>query len=73
MCVYVCVCSVHLRVAEKLDVVVGRDGGVQNMELHGMILLRISDPECARIRVSLANNEKRPIQFPGKVWVKLST
>lgn len=56
-------CSVHMKVSEKLTLVAGRDGGLQNMEILGMIMLRISDPEVAKIRVALNNNEKRSVQF----------
>lgn len=49
--------------SEKLNLVAGRDGGLQNMEVLGIISLRISDPECGRVRVLLANNEKRSVQF----------
>ena len=56
-------CSVHLRVSEKLSVVAGRDGGLQNMEILGLIVLRIADPECGKIKVLLENNEKRAVQF----------
>lgn len=55
--------SVHLRMSEKLNLVAGRDGGLQNMEVLGIISLRISDPECGKIRLLLANNEKRSVQF----------
>ena len=53
----------HLRVSEKLNLVAGRDGGLQNMEVLGMIMLRITDPETSKIRVCLANNENRSVQF----------
>lgn len=56
-------CSVHLRVSEKLNLVAGRDGGVQSMEILGIIMLRISDSDYGKIRVSLENKETRPIQF----------
>ena len=49
--------------SEKLTLIAGRDGGVQNMEVLGIIMLRISDPEYGRIRVLLDNKESRPIQF----------
>lgn len=49
--------------SEKLNLVAGRDGGLQNMEVLGLIMLRISDPENSKIRVLLGNKEKRPIQF----------
>lgn len=55
--------SVHLKISEKLSLVAGRDGGLQSMEVLGMIMLRISDPALARVRLVLANNERRNVQF----------
>lgn len=43
--------------------VAGRDGGLQNMEVLGMIMLRISDPEVARLRITMDNREDRSVQF----------
>lgn len=59
-CVYF---SVHLRVSEKMTLVAGRDGGLQNMEILGLIMLRIADPEYGKVKVLLENNEKRSVQF----------
>ena len=61
--IYVFHYSVHLHVSEKLSLVAGRDGGLQNMEILGLISLRISDPEYGKIRVLLTNNESRSVQF----------
>lgn len=41
----------------------GRDGGLQNMELHGMIMLHISDEKFARIRLHVENEDKRGVQL----------
>uniref|UniRef100_A0A672L1A1 Coatomer subunit delta n=1 Tax=Sinocyclocheilus grahami TaxID=75366 RepID=A0A672L1A1_SINGR len=35
--------SVHLRVEEKISLTCGRDGGLQNMEVLGMITLKVTD------------------------------
>lgn len=61
--------SIHLRVSEKINLVAGRDGGLQNMEVLGLIMLRIADPEYGRIKVLLGNKETRPIQFQVGVGV----
>ena len=55
--------SVHLKVAEKLSLVAGRDGGLQSMEVLGLISLRISDAELGRVQVAISNHDSRPIQF----------
>ncbi|KAF7989517.1 hypothetical protein HCN44_008191 [Aphidius gifuensis] len=54
---------VHLKQEEKLSVRLGRDGGVQNFELHGLITLHITDERWGKIRVQLANNDTRGIQL----------
>jgi hypothetical protein len=56
-------CSVHLRQEERLVLRVGRDGGLQNFELHGLVTLRISDEKLGCIRVQLENKDARGIQL----------
>lgn len=42
---------------------VGRDGGLQNFELHGLVTLHIADEKSGRIRVQLENKDTRGIQL----------
>ena len=44
---------VSLLVSEKLTLVAPRDGGLQNMELHGQMTLRITDERLARLQVQV--------------------
>lgn len=55
--------SVHMRLEEKISLTCGRDGGLQNMELLGMITLRVSDEKNGRIRVHINNNDKKGVQL----------
>uniref|UniRef100_A0A8C1I9Y8 Coatomer subunit delta n=1 Tax=Cyprinus carpio TaxID=7962 RepID=A0A8C1I9Y8_CYPCA len=55
--------SVHLRVEEKITLTCGRDGGLQNMEVLGMITLRVSDEKNGRIRLKVNNNDKKGVQL----------
>ncbi|XP_046400078.1 coatomer subunit delta [Ischnura elegans] len=55
--------DVHLREEEKLHLRVGRDGGLQSFELHGLVTLRISNEKFGRIRVQLDNKDTRGIQL----------
>ncbi|XP_030648252.1 archain 1a [Chanos chanos] len=55
--------SVHLRVEEKISLTCGRDGGLQNMEILGMISLRVSDDKNGRIRLLINNNDKKGVQL----------
>lgn len=54
---------VHLRQEERLSVRIGRDGGLQHFELHGLVTLHISDEKWGRIRVQLENRDTRAIQL----------
>lgn len=55
--------SVHMKIEEKITLTCGRDGGLQNMELHGMIMLRISDEKFGRIRLHVENEDKKGVQL----------
>lgn len=55
--------SVHLRIEEKISLTCGRDGGLQNMEVIGMITLRITDEKYGRIRLYINNNDKKGVQL----------
>ncbi|GAB1294131.1 Coatomer subunit delta [Apodemus speciosus] len=54
---------VHMKIEEKITLTCGRDGGLQNMELHGMIMLRISDDKFGRIRLHVENEDKKGVQL----------
>ena len=51
---------------------VGRDGGLQNFELHGLVTLRISDEKMGRIRVQLENKDTRGIQLQVRQYKSVS-
>lgn len=55
--------DVHLKMEDKLSLRIGRDGGIQNFELTGLLTLRISDEEFGRIRVHINNEDTRGIQL----------
>ncbi|XP_026564812.1 coatomer subunit delta [Pseudonaja textilis] len=55
--------SVHMKIEEKISLTCGRDGGLQNMELHGMIMLRILDEKFARICIHVENEDKKGVQL----------
>ena len=58
----------HIRVDEKISLKAGKDGGLQEMEVRGMILLRISDAEYANIAIAVENNDTRGFRF--QVYIK---
>jgi len=51
--------SVHIRIEEKISLSANRDGGLDEFILSGMMLLKISDEESAKIRVKLDRNDER--------------
>ncbi|XP_071095948.1 coatomer subunit delta-like [Haliotis cracherodii] len=55
--------SVHIVVEEKISVTAGRDGGLQNMEVLGMIKLKITDEKNGRVKIFLANNDDKGVQM----------
>jgi len=55
--------SVHCRVAEKLSLSAGRDGGLQNMEVSGLVMLRITDPAFLKILIAFENNDDKGFQM----------
>uniref|UniRef100_A0A671M5P1 Coatomer subunit delta n=1 Tax=Sinocyclocheilus anshuiensis TaxID=1608454 RepID=A0A671M5P1_9TELE len=55
--------SVHLRVEEKISLTCGRDGGLQNMEVLGMITLKVTDEKNGRISILINNNDKKGAQL----------
>ena len=48
---------------EKIMMSADRHGGLQNLEVRGIILLRITDPQLTKIAISLANNDQRGFQM----------
>lgn len=56
-------CSVHLRVEEKISLTCGRDGGLQNMEVLGMVTLRVTDEKNGRIRLVINNSDNKGLQL----------
>lgn len=55
--------SVHLKLEDKLVVRIGRDGGLQQFELSGLLTLRISDENYGRIKIQLQNDDTHGIQL----------
>ncbi|XP_045599031.1 coatomer subunit delta [Procambarus clarkii] len=54
---------IHIVMAEDLIVRAGRDGGLQNMEVQGILKLRITDSEHGFVKVQVDNTDTRPIQL----------
>lgn len=48
---------------EKIMVTANRDGGLESMEVSGMLTLRISEEAFGRIKLQLANTNNKGIQL----------
>lgn len=55
--------AVHITIEEKLSLTAGRDGGLQNMELLGMMTLRVSDENSAKIKLRLQSGSNKSVQL----------
>ncbi|KAF8978227.1 Coatomer subunit delta [Entomortierella lignicola] len=55
--------SVHVHIEEKITMVANRDGGLDNLEVKGDLMLRVSDPSRTKISLSLSHLEDSNIQF----------
>jgi len=54
---------VFLLMEEKLQVLLNKDGGVENMEVQGTISLEVRDQEKACLRVAVSNRAGKEFQF----------
>ncbi|KAF9161251.1 Coatomer subunit delta [Actinomortierella ambigua] len=55
--------SVHVHIEEKITMVANRDGGLENMEVKGDLMLRVSDPARSKISLALTHLDDATIQF----------
>ncbi|KAI1319012.1 Coatomer subunit delta [Mortierella claussenii] len=55
--------SVHVHIEEKITMLANRDGGLENMEVKGDLMLRVSDPTLTKISLTLTHLEDSGIQF----------
>lgn len=55
--------KVHVKVDEKINLTCGKDGGVQNLEVLGVLSVRIAGEDEARIKIGLKNNDNRNLQI----------
>jgi hypothetical protein len=48
---------------EKISLTAGRDGGLQSMEIIGMVKVKVNDEQYGRIKVLMINNDKKGTQL----------
>lgn len=54
---------VNVEIEEKMNMTAGRDGGLQNLEISGLMTLRVSDENCGRIKLKLQSTNNKNIQL----------
>ena len=54
---------VHIKVDEKINMTCGKDGGVQNLEVLGVLSVRIGSEDDGKIRILVKNNDNRNLQI----------
>lgn len=54
---------VHVKMDEKISLTCGKDGGVQNLEVLGVLSIRVAGEEDGRIKVALRNGDNRNLQL----------
>jgi len=55
--------NVHIRVEEKISLVMSRDGGLQSFEVHGLMALRVMDANFTKVKLQIDNNDKKGAQL----------
>jgi hypothetical protein len=55
--------KVHIKIEEKISLTCGKDGGVQNLEVLGVLSVRVADEDDGKIKIALANNDTRNLML----------
>ncbi|KAH6930872.1 hypothetical protein HPB50_020076 [Hyalomma asiaticum] len=55
--------AVNLNIEEKVTLTALRDGGLQNLEVHGLVTLRITDEQFGRIKLIFENHDDKGVQI----------
>ncbi len=63
MSIFILSNSVNIRVDEKINMTCGKDGGVQNLEVLGVLYVNITNEDDGRVRIGLKNNDARSLQL----------
>ncbi|KAI8384449.1 uncharacterized protein BYT42DRAFT_612150 [Radiomyces spectabilis] len=55
--------SVHVTIEEHVSMTANRDGDLEQLEVKGVLTLRVADPNNARVRLALRSADDSAIQF----------
>ena len=57
---------------EKINLTCGKDGGVQNLEVLGVLSVKIASEEEGKIRIAVRNGDNRNLQIQVRLfWEKI--
>ncbi|KAI9481598.1 MAG: hypothetical protein EXX96DRAFT_567347 [Benjaminiella poitrasii] len=55
--------GIHVDIEERISLTANKDGGLEQMDVRGILTLKISDPSAARVSLGLKANDDPSIQF----------
>jgi len=55
--------NVRIKVDEKINLTCGKDGGVQNLEVLGVLYVNIGSEDDGKIKIAVRNNDARNLQL----------
>lgn len=55
--------SIHIRLEEKIALTAGREGGLHNLEIHGLATLKITNDRFGRVKIAFLNGDSKGIQL----------
>jgi len=55
--------NVHIKLDETITLSTSRDGGMENMEVKGTMLLSVNNPDTARVKIAFNKNDDENIAF----------
>ena len=48
---------------EKINLTAGRDGGLHNLEVHGLLTVKITDEKYGKVKIGIANRDTKAMQL----------
>lgn len=63
--------GVHVSIEERVSLAANRDGGLEQMEVRGVLTLRIGDTSSARLRLALQAADDPAITFKVALYPRL--
>ncbi|XP_071844077.1 coatomer subunit delta-like [Apostichopus japonicus] len=55
--------NIHIQASEKMSVTASRDGGLEGLEVHGILQLRVANQEDGLIKIHVDNNDDKGAQL----------